>query len=482
MTDVAVIGSGPNGLAAALVMARAGLSVRIFEASDALGGGARTDESLESGFLIDRGSAVHPMAAASPFFRWAGLSAAVELLTPEISYGHTLPDGRAAVARRSLAETAEGLGRDRPGWRGLFGPLVERIGAITRASLDSPLHMTSDTPALAHLGVRAVIQGLVPSAALRTLEGRSLFAGVAAHAIGMSSSLAASALGLVLGSHAHAAGWPIPRGGSQAITDHLVAELRRRGAEFVTSHRVQSLAEVESSVVFVSTTPQEFVRIAGDRLGGREKRRCSTFRFGAAVAKIDATLDGAIPWTDDRLRGAGTVHVGGPASQVSASARLVHDGGLPAKPFVLVAQQSLVDATRAPRGKHVLYAYAHVPHGWRGDVGSAIIETIEEHAPGLRDLIRVSRLTAPAQFARENPNFVGGDISSGDTSLRQLIARPRLGPHPWRTGLPGVYLCSASTAPGPGVHGMAGFHAATLALRERFGLALPDSVGPSALE
>jgi len=480
MRDVTVIGSGPNGLAAGLVAARAGLRVRIIEASDALGGGARTDESLESGFLIDRGAAVHPMAVASPFFRWAGLSEAVDLISPEISYGQAIHRGRAVVAYRSLDATAAGLGKGGRGWQALFRPLVERIDALSRASLDSPLHLTSDTLALARLGFRAVINGCAPASQLRTTEARALFAGVAAHSIGMSSTLASSALGLVLGSHAHAAGWPIPRGGSQAITDFLLAELLRRGVEFVTSHRVRALEEIESSVVFVSTTPQEFARIAGERLSKQAIARLSRFRFGAAVAKLDATLDGPIPWSDSGLSAAGTVHVGGSASQVRESERSVRDGVLPVRPFVLVAQPSAVDASRAPQGKHVLYAYAHVPHGWSGDVRSAVLARLEDHAPGLRDLVRVSRVTAPGDLARENSNLVGGDISSGDTSLRQLVARPSLGPHPWRTKLPGVYLCSASTAPGPGVHGMAGFHAAALALREHFGISVPTTPAAEA--
>ena len=478
MKDVTVIGSGPNGLAAALVMASAGLTVRVIESAESVGGGARTTQSLESGFLIDQGSAVHPMAAASPFFRWAGLSDAVELLVPDVSYGHTWTGGRAITARRSLQSTADDLGADGARWRALFGPLVEHVDSLARASLDSPLHLTRDSPTLARLGTRAGLLRFAEPLLMQTAEARALFAGVAAHSIGMSSRLASSALGLVLATHAHAGGWPIPRGGSQAITDFLVERLRERGVEFVTSHRVDSLAEVATRAVFVATSPREFLRIAGDRISRQAYRTYDRFRYGTAVAKLDATLDGPIPWKDESLRAAGTVHLGGSAEQIRQSERETRRGRLAARPFVLVAQQSVIDPSRAPRGKQVLYAYAHVPRGWAGDAEAMILRALEEHAPGVRALVRVSKVTAPRHLASSNAGFVGGDISSGDTSLRQLVARPVARSAPWRTEVPGVYLCSASTAPGPGVHGMAGFRAADLALKERFGLGRPDRLIP----
>ncbi|MDR1999847.1 MAG: NAD(P)/FAD-dependent oxidoreductase, partial [Frankiaceae bacterium] len=465
MVDVTVVGSGPNGLAAALTCARAGLSVRVIEAEQQLGGGARTAELLEAGFHHDLCSGVHPMLVASPFFRWAGLDRSVPFTTPEISYAHPLPDG-AALAWQDLRRTADGLGVDGPAWRRLLSPLIRRIDRVSAGTMDSPLHPGAATPTMARLGLAALRATAQP---FRTEQARALLAGVSAHGIG-ARALPAALIGVTLAVQAHAGGWPIPHGGSQAITDALLDQLRARGVQFVTGHRVASLDELEGEAMLLSVTPAQLAALAGRRLPLSTRAQYRAFRHGPGVAKLDATLDGPIPWRDQRLARAGTVHLGGAAGEVRYSERSVAAGRMPARPFVLLAQQSMFDAARAPAGKHTLYAYAHVPNGHAGDATEAILRTIEEHAPGVRDLIRMTRLTTPAMLERHNPTYVGGDIAAGATTLRQLIARPRLSPRPWATGLPGVYLCGASTAPGPAVHGMAGHRAAQLALAQRFGI------------
>ncbi len=472
MTDVTVVGSGPNGLAAAMVAAHSGLRVRVIEASGTLGGGARTAELLESGFRHDVCSAVHPMALASPFFREAGLERVVEFLVPEVSYAQGIAPGRSALAYRDLERTIEGLRADGRVWRGLFAAPAASAGRLGAATLGVPRVRPSDVASLLGLGTRAAA---VAASGLRAgfLDdgAPALLAGLAAHAIGDAHSLAAMIVGLTLGAHAHAGGWPVPRGGSQSIVDVMVAWLRARSVEFETGHRVSDIGEVaDSRLVFLDVTPRAAVSILGDALPTGRRRRYERFTYGPGVAKVDYTLDEPVPWLDPGLARSGTVHLGGPAATVLAGEREITRGRLSDEPFVMVSVPSMFDSTRAPAGKHVVWAYVHTPSGWDGDAERIVTARIEQFAPGFRDLIRASTSRSAVGYAEYNENYVGGDISAGRTTLRQLVGRPVLSLEPWRTGAPGVYLCSSSTAPGPGVHGMAGAHAARLALAREFGM------------
>lgn len=479
MEDAVVVGSGPNGLAAAVTLARAGLSVTVIEGSEHIGGGSSSAELTVPGVLHDVCSAVHPMALASDFFRRFELERRVELLVPEISYAHALDDGRAAFAYRDLERTAEGLGADGAAWRRLFAPLVADGGRALGEVIGAPLVRVPRHPfTLARFGLRALQQGSrMWNRPFATEEAAALLTGVFAHTIQRMPSLGSAAPGLVLAAFAHGRGWPIPRGGSGAIASALAEDLIAHGGRIQTGTWVRSLEELPPArATLLDVTPRAFLQLAGDRVARQGPYR--SFRYGNAAAKADFVLSDPVPWRNPELRDAVTVHVGGSRQQLAAAEATVAAGGHARHPYVLTAQPTLLDPDRAP-GRHVLWAYTHVPAASVEDPTEAIVSRIEQFAPGFRDTIVAAGGRSAHQLDEHNPNDVGGDIASGSVNFWQLLARPTFGAHPWQTPLRGVYLCSASTSPGPGVHGLSGWNAALLALRREFGITRqPDlSVG-----
>lgn len=473
---VAVVGAGPNGLAAAVTMARAGLPVDVLEMADAPGGGASTRESTLPGYRHDLGSAVHPMALASPFFRAFELDRRIELVVPEISFGHPLPHGRSGIAYRDLERTVDGLGRDGPAYRSLIRPLVRRIDGVSDLTGNQLLRVPRDPVAAAVFGARTAEQG-TPLWALRFRKqtAPAMLTGTAAHTIGRHPRLATAGAGLLLTAHAHARGWPVPTGGSQTIIDALVADLTAHGGRLLTGTPVRTIADVAGyrTVLFDVSVPS-FVQIAGLRLPAAYLKALRRFRHGNGASKLDAALSGPIPWTEPALRRTPTIHLGGTRRQITAAERDVARGRIPDHPYVLLVQPSVIDPSRAPQGHAVLWAYTHVPYGCPLDQSQAILEAIEAHAPGIRDLILATTATPATRFAQISPNFTGGDFATGAVTVPQLLHRPVLSPHPWRTPIEGFYLASSATPPGPSVHGLCGWYAARLALRDQYRLAPPD--------
>ena len=486
MTDVEVVGSGPNGLAAAVTLARAGLRVRVYERMPQAGGGASTRESVASGFWHDTCSAVHPLAVASPFFRAFGLTKRVEFVTPEISFAHPLLRGDGSgsgrgsgIAYRDLDRTVEGLGRDGAAYRRLIAPLAAHAPEVARFTGSTLLRVPPHPFVTARFGIRALAQGSpLWNAGFTGDVGPAMITGVAAHAIVRQPSLVGAAAGLALQTHAHAGGWPIPLGGSQAISDALAVDLVAHGGEIVTDHEVASLDELTARAVVLDVTPRALIRLAGARTPAGYRRRLERFRYGSGAAKVQFALSGPVPWADERVRDAGTVHLGGTRAQIAASERAVLAGRHAASPYVLVSQPSRFDPNRAPGDAHALWTYTHVPAGSTLDQTEAVTRVIEQYAPGFRDLVIASRATSAAQLEADNPNYIGGDIAAGAATLRQLLARPVLSLDPWRTPMRGVYLCGASTVPGPGVHGQSGWFAARSALQHEFGIRRTPSLAP----
>ncbi len=468
-----VVGSGPNGLAAAVTLARAGVPVEVYERSHALGGGAHTAEVTLPGFRHDICSAVHPMALVSRFFGDFGLTERVRFVNPDLAYAQAITPERAALAWRDLERTADGLGRDGPAWRALLRPFVDHADRVADL-VSGALHAVPDRPWELPGIVRGVLEQGTRAGTLRWREEEApaLLAGVLAHTIRPLPSLSTAAAGMVLAGAAHVGGWPIPVGGSQAIADAMADDARAHGATLTTGVEVRSLADLPAArAVLFDTTPRALVRIAGDRLPAGYARRLLQFRYGDGAAKVDFALAGPVPWAAAGLREAGTIHLGGTREETTAAEGAVARGYYPERPYVLVAQPSVHDPTRAPAGRHVLWAYTHVPHGSTRDMTEAITARIERFAPGFRDLVLASTAHSAAQLEHHNPNYVGGDIAAGAVSLPQLLARPVLAADPWRApGGRGLYLCSASTSPGPGVHGIGGWRAALSALRHEYGI------------
>lgn len=479
MVDVAVVGSGPNGLAAAVTMARAGLSVAVFECAHAWGGGTRTAELTLPGFRHDVCSAVHPLALASPFFRAFELERRIELMVPAISYGHPLDGGRAGIAYRDLDRTVDSLGVDGPAWRSLFEPLLRRMDGVIDFTQHGMVRVPRDPAAVLRFGLRALEQGTPAwGARFRDDAAPAMLSGVAAHAIGKLPSLATAGAGLLLGALAHAGGWPVPRGGSQAIADALAADLVAHGGSIEVGRRITGIAalraETGAAAVICNVTPRALAALAADELPAAYMRSLESFRYGPGVCKIDFALSGSVPWSNPALAEAPTVHLGGTRAEIAAAENQVLAGGLPERPYVLVVQPGTVDDTRAPAGRQTLWAYTHVPAGSTQDRTAAVTAQLERFAPGFGDLVLASHAATADDLSAYNPNCVGGDISAGAVTLWQLLKRPIVAREPWRTPATGLYLASASTPPGPAVHGMAGWLAARSALRHTFGLPAPD--------
>jgi phytoene dehydrogenase-like protein len=479
MTDVAIIGAGPNGLAAAVTMARAGLSVTVHEAAATVGGGTRTAELTLPGFRHDVCSAVHPMALASPFFRAFGLARRIELMVPEISYGHPLDGGRAGIAYRDLDRTVDALGRDGAAWRSLMEPLLRRLDGVIDFTQHNLVRVPQDPLAVLRYGLRTLEQG-TPAWNFRFREeaAPAMLAGVSAHAIGRLPGLATSGAGLLLGALAHAGGWPVPKGGSQAIADAMAADLVAHGGTIEVDALVTSIAELRAETgakaVICDVTPRALVQLAGNELPHRYIRQLASFKYGPGVCKVDFALSGPVPWTNAALRSAPTLHLGGPRAAIARAENAVLSGRHPEDPYVLAAQPGVLDPSRAPSGAHTFWAYTHVPPGSTQDRTETIISQVERFAPGFRDLILATNTTTAKDVGAYNPNYIEGDISSGAVTLAQLLKRPVVGREPWKTPAPGLYLGSASTPPGPAVHGMGGWFAARSALHHTFGLPSPD--------
>jgi phytoene dehydrogenase-like protein len=468
MTRAVVVGSGPNGLAAALTLAAEGVDVTVLEAADRLGGGTRSSELTLPGLVHDECSAAHPLAVDTPFSRRFDLGACgLTWRWPEIQYAHPLDAGAGAAAWRSVEDTAAALGdRDGKRWRSLFGPLSERFDDITADFLRPMLHVPEHPLALARFGAYSGMPAALLARRWSSPAARALFAGVAAHAFRPFTSPMSSAIGVTLGTAAHRYGWPVAEGGSAAITGAMISLLEDHGARFETGARVKSLDELDTpDIVMLDVAPAAAMRIAGDRMPRRIARALSRYRHGPGTFKLDFAVQGGVPWTHEESRRAGTVHVGGSYGEIAAAERMVSRGRMPERPFVLVCQQYLADPSRSNGDVHPVYAYAHVPAGYSGDAGAAIEAQIERFAPGFRDRVLARHVRSASAMEAHNPNYVGGDVVTGANDPRQMIFRPRVALDPYTTGIPGVFLCSAATPPGAGAHGMCGYNAARSALR-----------------
>ncbi len=467
MIDAVVVGSGPNGLAAAAAIAREGYSVTVLEAAGQIGGGTRTAELTLPGVLHDVCSAVHPMGAASPLLRSLSLEDhGLEWRWADIDLAHPLDDGRTGVMCRSIDRTAAGMDEDGRRWRRLFGPPSGRFDVLAAELLRPIQHLPRHPVALARFGIAAALPATLLARGLRTEPARALFAGVAAHAMQPLSRPASSAAGLMLIAAGHHVGWPVAAGGSRSITAALAGLVESLGGRIETGVRVTSLEQLPPArVTLLDVAPQALVEIAGDRLPRRVRAQLSRWRYGPSAFKVDLAVEGGVPWSADACRRAGTVHLGGTLAEIVHTESEVHRGRMPERPFVLVGQQYLADPRRSAGNVHPVWAYAHVPHGYTGDATERVIAQVERFAPGVRDRIVGRHVCTPVDLARYNPNYVGGDIATGANTPWRMLVRPRLAPDPYATGIPGVFLCSAATPPGGGVHGMCGAGAARSALR-----------------
>jgi phytoene dehydrogenase-like protein len=470
-----IIGSGPNGLAAAITLARAGMDVDVYEAEEQAGGAARTMELTLPGFRHDFGSAVHPLAASSPFFMALELERyGLQWIHGSAPLAHPLDDGSAVILERDLADPmshadAESSG-DALAWRKLVQPMVQRWPEFTQDTLGPVVHLPRHPFLLARFGYHAIQPARSLAGRLFTGEpARAMFAGLAAHSFLSLDQPLSSAIGLVIGAAAHAVGWPIPRGGSQAITDALIAHLRELGGKVHTGRRIRTVGELDSTgaMILCDLTPRQLLSVAGGRLHHNYAASLRRFRYGPAAFKIDYALSSPIPWRAPECSRAITVHVGGAMEDIARSEFAATHNAIAERPFLIVAQPAIFDSTRAPEGKHVAWIYCHVPNGSNADMTGRIEAQMERFAPGFRDCVMARHISSPATLEAMDANLVGGDINGGELSLRQFVFRPARGNY--STGTPNLYLCSSSTPPGGGVHGMCGYHAALMALHNSGG-------------
>ncbi|NPV77183.1 MAG: NAD(P)/FAD-dependent oxidoreductase [Anaerolineae bacterium] len=468
--DAIIVGSGPNGLAAAITLAEAGLRTLIVEGAKTIGGGTRSAELTLPGFIHDVCSAILPLTAASPFFHsFPFQKYGVEFITPPVAFAHPLDDQPAVLLEGDVAQTARNLGLDTEAYQRLMGGLVSKLDQI----LEEFLGTFPFPPRYPWLFLQFSVKALWPATFLarsvfRGERARALFAGLSAHSIQPLEWLATSSFALVAGAIGHRYGWPLIRGGTHALTKAMAAYFIELGGELQVDLPVASLDELPKSKVYLlDVTPRQVIRIAGNRLPNRYLRQLSRYRYGPGVFKVDYAINGPIPWKDEGCKRSATLHIGGTLEEIAESERVVWKGGHPEKPFLILAQQSLFDPSRAPEGKHIVWTYCHVPNGSTFDMTERIENQIERFAPGFRDLILARQVTYPAQMEAYNPNYIGGDINGGVQDIRQLFTRPVPRIIPYSTPAEDIFICSSSTPPGGGVHGMCGRQAAMAALRSK---------------
>ena len=469
--DAVVVGSGPNGLAAAIALQQKGLSVLLLEAKKEIGGGLRSAELTLPGFTHDICSAVHPMATISPFFTTLPLHEhGLEFIYPPVAAAHPFDDGTAAILAGSVQDTASGLGSDEAVYRRLMEPIV-RDWPVLAPELLGPLRFPKDPLSLARFGMVALSSATTLARRFHTREARGLLAGMAAHSIQPLTNLATSAIAVVLLTAGHVKGWPVPRRGSVAIADALASYFIQLGGRIETNTYIRSLSQLPSSrCLLLDLTPRQLLQLGGHHWSSLYQWQLERYRYGMGVFKIDWALDERIPFTAAGCRQAGTVHIGNTLEEIVASEASTAGGRQAEQPFVLLAQQSIFDPSRAPQGKHTAWAYCHVPNGSQQDMTGVIERQVERFAPGFRDRILARHVFNTAQLEEYNPNYIGGDINGGVIDIRQLFTRPALRWSPYRTSEKGIYICSSSTPPGGGVHGMCGYHAAQRALKDVFGI------------
>lgn len=466
MSEAIIVGAGPNGLTCAAVLARAGVKVTVIEAQPTIGGGTRTSELTLPGLLHDHCSAVHPMAPMSPAFQELDLAAqGLEWRRPEVDLAHPLDDGSAAVMVQSVEETAAGLGPDGAPWKRLFARSAAGFPELNEDITRPLLHVPRHPLRLVRFGLPAALPAAAAARGFRTPAGRALFGGAAAHALSPLSRPLSSAIGMALITAGHYGGWPVARGGSRAITDALAAVVVAAGGSIETGRAVEDLGELPAAdAVVLDLAPAGVADVAGDHLPSRVRRAYRRYRHGPGAFKVDLAVDGGIPWTAEACGKAGTVHVAGSFEEIAAAERDVNRGRMPDRPFVLLAQQYLADPSRSAADVHPIWAYAHAPNGYDGDATDALLGQIERFAPGFRERIVAQSVRRTSEFSIYNRNYVGGDIITGANTVKQMIVRPRLTLRPYSTGAHGVYVCSAATPPGAGVHGMNGYNAARVVL------------------
>jgi phytoene dehydrogenase-like protein len=467
LSDAIVVGSGPNGLACAVELARNGVAVTVLEAEETIGGGTRSSELTVPGLLHDDCSATHPMAAGSPFLNSLDLARhGLEWLWPEVDLAHPLDDGSAGVMVRSIEDTARGLGEDGAAWRRIFESSSAHFEALLADMMAPIIHVPRHPVRLLRFGIPAAAPAALLARSWRTPQARALFGGVAAHAFAPLTRPMSSSVGCALIDACHAFGWPVAKGGSRAITDALASVLREHGGTIETGRRVTSLSELgDADAVVLDLAPGAVAEIAGERLPARVARAYRRYRHGPGAFKIDLAVEGGVPWVNESCRRAGTVHVAGTFEEIAIAERAINRGAMPERPFALLGQQYLADLGRSKGDLHPVWIYAHVPSGYGGDATESVLGQVERFAPGFRERIVASSVRSPADLSAYNSNYVGGDIITGANTALQVLIRPRFALDPYSTGIDGVYICSAATPPGAGAHGMNGYNAAHSALR-----------------
>ncbi len=465
--DAVIVGSGPNGLAAAITLQRKGFTVLVLEAKDTIGGGLRTKELTLPGFKHDVCSAIHPMAVASPFFANLPLDKfGLRFTHAPIAAAHPFDHGGAAILSRSVQDTIAVLGKDAENYKRLIEPVIASWPDIAADAM-GPLRFPKHPLKMAAFGLNAIRSADCISKRFETEEAKGLWAGMAAHSIQPLTNWASAAIGLVLSAVGHLHGWPIPIGGSQAIANAMAAYFISLGGNIETNFEVTSLKQIPpAKTILFDVTPKQLLKIAGDEFSGLYKKQLTDYRYGMGVFKVDWALSEPVPFTSDHCRQAGTVHLGNTFNEIALSEQQTSEGTHAEKPFVLFAQQSKFDTSRAPQGKHTAWAYCHVPNGSTVDMTAAIENQLERFAPGFKDTILAKNTMNTAEIQAYNPNYIGGDINGGIIDIRQLYTRPALRISPYRTSKKGIYICSSSTPPGGGVHGMCGFHAAQAVIQD----------------